>query len=156
MKMNKKLLVITTIIILLPIVVTDVVDDIFNKTPILDIVDKYLGETQIGNIADMIISATETDGVWIKEDLNAFQGLILSGDEGVTVTLYSGFSEDAANKVEPYKTEGNTQYYANVSGKYRVKATRSGYTTQYENIYVSEEEAVTKMEKHYSLVSPLL
>lgn len=93
---------------------------------------------------------TETDGVWIKEDLDAFQGLILSGDEGVTVTLYSGFAEETV--VTPFRTEGNTQYYANVSGKYRVKATRSGYTTQYENIYVSAEEAVTKMEKHYSLV----
>ena len=93
---------------------------------------------------------TETDGVWIHEDWENFQGLVLSGDDGVTVTLYSGF--DDTTTITPSRTEGNKKYYPNVSGKYRVKASRSGYITQYENIYVTAEEAVTQMEKHYSLV----
>jgi len=93
---------------------------------------------------------TEKDGVWVNEDLNNFQGLVLSHDEGVTVTLYSGFATDTL--IEPFSTNGNTQYYANVSGKYRVVAKRTGYITVSENIYVSPEEVTTRMEKHYSLV----
>lgn len=95
-------------------------------------------------------AVTENNGVWINEDSENFRGLVLSGDEGVTVTLYSGFDETTT--ITPYRTENNTKYYPNVSGKYRVKASRSGYITQYENIYVSDAESLTRMEKHYSLV----
>jgi len=93
---------------------------------------------------------TEDNGVWINKDLENFQGLVLSYDEGVTVTLYSGFGDTTI--VEPYHTENNTNYYASVSGKYRVVAKRTGYITMSENIYVSDEETTTRMEKHYSLV----
>jgi len=93
---------------------------------------------------------TEDNGTWIKKDLENFQGLVLSYDEGVTLNLYSGF--DDATVITPFHTENNTKYYANVSGKYRVVAKRTGYITMSENIYVSAEEATTRMEKHYSLL----
>ena len=92
----------------------------------------------------------EDNGVWACNDFDKFQGLVLSCDSGVTLNLYSGFGSDTL--VEPTKTEGNTKYYANVSGKYRAIAKRTGYVTVSENIYVSDEEKTTRMEKHYSLV----
>ena len=80
-----------------------------------------------------------------------FKGLALSYDEGVTVKLYSGF--DTATLIEPTYTEGNTKYYPDLaSGKYRVHASRSGYITMSENIYISAAEAKTRMDKHYSLI----
>ena len=80
-----------------------------------------------------------------------FVGLALSYDEGVSLKLYSGF--DDTTVIEPTYTEGNTKYYADLpSGKYRAYATRSGYITMSENIYISAAEAKTRMDKHYSLV----
>lgn len=80
-----------------------------------------------------------------------FKGLALSYDEGVSLKLYSGF--DDTTVIEPTYTEGNTKYYADLpSGKYRAYATRSGYITMSENIYISAAEAKTRMDKHYSLV----
>ena len=83
-------------------------------------------------------------------DLENFRGLAISYDAGVTVTLYSGFAESTV--IEPSLVENNTNYYPNVSGKYRVVVSRSGYITVKENIYVSATEATTRMEKHYSLI----
>lgn len=80
-----------------------------------------------------------------------FQGMVISYDAGVTVKFYSGW--DDTTLIDPSQKENYTQYYPNLpSGKYRVVASRSGYITLSENIYISPTEATTRMEKHYSLV----
>lgn len=74
-----------------------------------------------------------------------FQGLILTAEEGVQVVLYEGFSLDGGLKrVSPSAVEGNTQYYAQLQGKFFYKASGTGYYTVKRNIYMSEEEAGTK------------
>ena len=93
---------------------------------------------------------TEEDGVWACRDLEKFQGLVVTHDEGVTVSLYQGFATDT--KVEPYLVEGNLRYYPNLAGKYRMVASKTGYTKVSKNIYISPEEAVTRMDETVSLV----
>ena len=85
---------------------------------------------------------TENNGVWEHRDLEQFRGLVLTVQPGVTVNLYSGFSDSTSQtKVEPYLTEGNTKYYPNISGKYHYVSSGTGYYTYHKNIYISPEEA---------------
>ena len=88
----------------------------------------------------------ENNGTWLCHDLENFQGLILTADSGVTVTLYKGFNPESSTleKVTPYYTEGNTKYYPALQGRYYYKASGTGYYTVKRNIYMSDEEAFTK------------
>jgi len=93
---------------------------------------------------------TEDNGKWACRNLEVFKGLVVTVESGVTFNLYQGFATDT--KVEPMLVEGNVRYYANLQGKYRYVASRSGYTKVSKNIYVSAEEAQTRMEETVSLV----
>ena len=88
----------------------------------------------------------EDNGVWIKKDLENFHGLILTAEDGVTVTLYTGFDPESSSvkKVEPYATVGNTKYYPVLQGKYYYRASGTGYYKVKRNIYMSEEKSMTK------------
>lgn len=86
----------------------------------------------------------EDNGVWIKKDLESFQGLVLTAAKGVKVTLYTGFDPDTAKKVDPYAVDGNTQYYPALQGNYYYTASGVGYYRVKKNIYMSPEKATTK------------
>ena len=88
----------------------------------------------------------ENNGVWINHDLENFQGLVLTAEEGVTTTLYTGFNPDSSSvkKVEPYAVVGNTKYFPALEGKYYYRASGTGYYTVKHNLYMSPEEAMTK------------
>ena len=88
----------------------------------------------------------EVNGTWIKKNLENFQGLVLTAEEGVSVTLYTGFDPDSSSvkKVEPYAVEGNTKYYPALLGNYYYRASGTGYYKVKKNIYMSPEKAMTK------------
>ena len=96
------------------------------------------------------LGVTEDNGKWSCRNLNEFKGLVVTVESGVTFNLYQGFATDT--KVEPFMVDGNVRYYANLLGKYRYVASRTGYTKVSKNIYVSAEEATTRMEENVSLV----
>lgn len=85
---------------------------------------------------------TENNGVWLKQDLSKFQGLILTAAQGVTFDLYTGFSE--GELVEPYAVEGNSKFYPGITGRYRYVARGEGRYTVQQNVWMSEEEALTR------------
>jgi len=91
---------------------------------------------------------TEEDGVWRKLDLVNFQGLVLTAAEGVTFDLYTGFGneENAEDLVEPYMVEGNTKYYPTITGRYHWRADGAGRYSMRQNVWMSEEEAMTRTE----------
>ena len=89
---------------------------------------------------------TENSGTWICKDLENFQGLVLTAEKGVTITLYTGFDPESSTvkKVEPYAVEGNTKYYPALQGNYYYRASGTGYYKVKKNIYMSPEKAATK------------
>ncbi len=89
-------------------------------------------------------SVTEVEGTWIIQDLENFQGLVLTAQEGVKVVLYTGFDPDTAKVVEPYAVDGNTRYYPALPGNYYYIASGTGYYKVKQNIYMSEEKSKTK------------
>ena len=93
---------------------------------------------------------TEENGKWACRSLENFRGLVVNYDAGVTVSIYQGFSTNT--KVTPYLVEGNTAYYPNLAGKYRMVASRTGYVKMSKNIYISPEEATTRVEENVKLV----
>ncbi|MBE5742916.1 MAG: hypothetical protein E7360_06360, partial [Clostridiales bacterium] len=71
--------------IIFPIVITDVINDVFAKTPILDIVKKYVGEIQVGHIVDLIVEANENGTasrsvadkqVWVKANGTEYESVL--------------------------------------------------------------------------------
>ena len=95
---------------------------------------------------------SEQNGVWIRQDLGEFSGLVLKAASTVKMNLYTGIwnrgSESSYTLVAPYAIEtkdGYTwQYYPNAQGSYHVRASQSGYITLYKDIYQSPEEAAAK------------
>ena len=101
----------------------------------------------------------ENNGVWECRDLDAFAGLVLKADKNVKMSLYDGIwaqgTSTVYNVVTPYvtETEGgyNYYYYPNLLGGYHVRASRSGYITLHQNIYMSQEEAAAKTVEEITL-----
>ena len=91
---------------------------------------------------------TEDDGVWRKLDLENFQGLVLTAAEGVTFDLYKNFGneESAENLVEPYMVVGNYKFYPTITGRYHWAASGAGRYSMRQNVWMSEEEAMTRTE----------
>ena len=82
-------------------------------------------------------------------DTENFKGLVLTTSvTGISVKLYKGYADDAP-LMTPVYTEGTTYYYeVEAGGKYYYTARpSSGYSRYHirENIYVTAEEANTKM-----------
>ena len=89
-------------------------------------------------------------------DTENFKGLVLTtavGADEVSVKLYSGFNNEAANEVTPVYTEetadgGMAYYYAvTAGGKYRCVSRSPSGNARYiihRSIYMSAEEAATK------------
>ncbi|MBR4863168.1 MAG: hypothetical protein IKU07_01225, partial [Oscillospiraceae bacterium] len=102
---------------------------------------------------------TENNGVWECRDLDAFAGLVLKADKNVKMSLYDGIwaqgTSTVYNVVTPYVTETkdgyNYYYYPNLLGGYHVRASRSGYITLYQNVYMSQEEAAAKTTEEITL-----
>ena len=95
---------------------------------------------------------TEQSGKWVNHDLNDFSGLVVKTDAANKLNLYGGIWAQGTSTVytvvTPYATEtvdGYTyRYYPNAVGSYHVRASRSGYITQYKNIYMSDAEAAAR------------
>ncbi len=101
----------------------------------------------------------ERNGVWVNHDLDHFSGLVLKYNSAVKCNLYGDIWAQGTSTtytiVTPYFTEtkdGYTySYYPNAKGGYHVRASRSGYITLYQNIYMSEEEAAAKTVEEITL-----
>lgn len=95
-----------------------------------------------GIVFDAATGITEDNGVWLKKDLENFQGLILTAAQGVTFDLYTGFS--GGELVEPYAVDGNSKFYPTVTGRFRYVASGEGLYTVQQNVWMSDEEAMTR------------
>ena len=91
------------------------------------------------------IRSDDAQKIWGCNDTSAMRGLALQAKQGVTVKLYTGFTD--GTQVTPNSTvtkDGVTTYYfLNITGSYRYVASGTGYCQITKYIYVSADEAKT-------------
>lgn len=80
-------------------------------------------------------------------DDSGFKGVILTAPEGVTFSLYTGFSDGAAVTPDQVRTANGVryQYYgALTSGRYRCVASGTGYYRETRNLFLSAAKLATR------------
>ena len=87
------------------------------------------------------------NGQWIVRDTSEFKGMVIKAESDVTMVFYKDHDRQEQDKIQPdfTQTDGDYTYYyfAGAKGYYCYDASKTGYYTIYQRVYMTAAEAAT-------------